>query len=310
MKNKLLIIFALIGFTGFSQSTNWIKGNAIWHYKFYNYSMPGSGYIKVWDDGDTLIQNKVCTKLKAVKHDFEPINAQWELQEFISDYISGIVYYSNDTVYRWYNDQFEILYDFSAQAGDSWLLLTGVSNPPFSCNDTSICVVESVGSIHLGGNPYPELQVNYSPGSFEYFHGKINSRFGPTQGYLFPMSRWCDSSVFIDIDQITFICFEDDSLNYNPTGESCEYYLGLSESELSSISIFPNPSEGKIELLSDVPLKRIRIVNLMGVVSKEFRTNLTLTEIDLSELPRGTYYLNIEKMDGESIVKKVELLNK
>jgi hypothetical protein len=307
MKKSLLFIFALISLSSLAQS-NWIHGNAVWHYKYFNFSMPGSGYIKVWDDGDTLIQNKVCTKLKSVKHAFEPINAQWELAEYVSDYISGIVYYSNDTVYRWYNNEFQVLYDFSAQTGDSWILSTG--NAPFGCNDTSYCDVESVGSVNLGGNMYNELQVNNTMDAYEYFYGKINTRFGPTQRYLFPLTRVCDSMTVLDIDQITFICFEDDSLYYNPTNEACEYYLGLKESALNTISIFPNPSTGKIELLSEIPLKTIRVMNVQGLVLKEFDTSLTLKEIDLSELPQGAYYLKIENSKGEEIIKPIQLSEK
>lgn len=306
MKKSLLFIFALISFSSLAQS-NWIKENAVWHYKFFNYSMPGSGYIKVWVDGDTTIQSKVCTKLKAVKHDFEPTNAEWDLAEFVSDYISGIVYYSNDTVYRWYNNAFEVLYDLSAQSGDSWMLATG--NAPFGCNDTSVCVVESVGSVNLGGNAYNELQVNYTSDSYEFIHGKINSRFGPTERYLFPLTRPCDNTS-IDIDQITFICFEDDSLYYNPSGSACEFYLGLDEAGMNKVSVFPNPTEGRIELLSDIPLKTIKVMNALGAVLKEVRSNLTLMEIDLTELPQGSYYLNIENSNGEMMVKPVQLLNK
>lgn len=287
--------------------TNWIKGNAVWHYKFFNYSMPGSGYIKVWDDGDTIIQNKVCTKLKAVKHDFEPTNAQWDLAEFVSDYLSGIVYYSNDTVYRWFNNEFHVLYDFSAQSGDSWILSTG--NATFGCNDTSICIVESIGNKDIGGNLYNELQVNYASDSYEYFLGKINARFGPSQHYLFPLTRPCDNTS-IDIDQITFICFEDDSLYYNPTNEACEYYLGLKESTLNTVSVFPNPSAGWFEVLSDIPVKKVRIMNVLGVVLKEMDINSTLLEIDLSEFPQGTYYLHIENAKDEKIVKTLQLLGR
>jgi hypothetical protein len=306
MKKSLLFIFSLMSLSSMAQS-NWIKGDAVWHYKFFNFSMPGSGYIKVWSAGDTMIQNKVCTKLKAVNHDFEPINAQLELTEFVTDYMSGIVYYSNDTVYRWYNNEFHVLYDFSGQSGDSWILATG--NAPFGCNDTSTCIVESVGSINLGGNLYNELQVNYTADSYEFIHGKINTRFGPTQRYLFPLPRPCDSSS-VDIDQITFICFQDDSLYYNPTNEACEYYLGLNESTLNTISVFPNPSSGKIELLSDIPLKKIQVVNVLGTTLKEIEANLTLKEIDLSELPQGTYYLKIENSNGEQIVKSIQLLGR
>ncbi len=62
----------------------------------------------------------------------------------------------------------------------------------------------------------------------------------------------------------------------------------------AGFSVFPNPSEGKIE------------INVPGTTLKEFKTNLTLMEIDLSELPSGTYYLNIENSDGKQVIKPIQ----
>ncbi len=303
MKKTLLFIFVLISLSSLSQSI-WTKGNAVWHYRFYNIS---SGYIKVWENGDTTIQNKVCTKLKSVKHDFSQINQQGDLAEFVTDYIGGIIYISNDTVYHWDTDHFSVLYDFSATMNDTWVLQSGGGAP--GCNDTSICVVQSAGTVNLGGQNYTELTLSYAPGSSEYVSGKVNSRFGPSEAYLLPFYRNCDSTM-VEFDQISFICFEDDSLYYNPSGGACEFYLGYEEHYLNKVSVYPNPSSGKIELLSDVPLKTIKVMNVLGSILKEYNTNLTLKEIDLTELPQGTYYLNIENSNGERVIQPIQLLGK
>ena len=76
---------------------------------------------------------------------------------------------------------------------------------------------------------------------------------------------------------------------------------GIQESALNSVSIFPNPSQGKIELLSEVPIKKIRVTNLLGAALKELDSNLTFIETDLSELPQGTYYLTIQNASGENV---------
>lgn len=305
MRKSLLFIFSLISLSAFSQ-TNWIKEHAVWHFRFTNISYSGTGYVKVWDSGDTTIQNKVCKKLKAVKHSFEHINPQGDIQEYITNYFGGIVYYSNDTVYHWDQDHFSVLFDFSAQVNDQWILQTGGMPLP-SCNDTSVCIVQSVGSVNIGGQIYPELYLGYGLNAGFHVSGKVNARFGAALDYLFPRERWCDTLGFFDADELTFLCFEDDSLYYNPTGGACEYYLGLDESKLTQVSVFPNPSSGKIELLSDVPLKQIKVLNVLGAVLREVDTELTLKEIDLSELPHGTYYLNIENSNGEHVIKPIQL---
>lgn len=301
MKKQLLVIFALISLSSLSQSI-WTKGNAMWHYRFTNIS---TGYIKVWEDGTIIHQNKVCTKLTAVKHEFFVTGPNGGLMETSSDYIGGAVYTSNDTVYYWDTDHFSVLYDFSAQAGDQWLLQTG-GNLAFNCNDTSVANVQSVGTVNIGGQNYTELTMGYATDAACFIHGKANSRFGAL-GYLLPFPRSCDSTTIVEWDQLSFLCFEDDSLYYNPSGGACEMHLGLDESHMSKVSVFPNPSSGKIELLSEVPLKKIQVVNLVGAALKEFQLNVTLAEIDLSELPQGTYYLNIENLNGEHVIKQIQL---
>lgn len=303
MKNKLLIVFILLAFSGFSQSI-WTKGNAVWHYRLYGGQW---GYVKVWENGDTILAGKQCTKLKAEAHTLMLAGPQPGEMEYISDYIGGAVYTSNDTVYYWDQDHFSVLYDFSAQVNDEWLLQTG-GNPGFDCNDTSVSIVESVGTINLGGQNYPELTVGNSSDAAFYINGKANARFGAL-GYLFPLKRSCNDSI-AGWDLLSFVCFEDDSLYYNPTGEACYFTLGTNEPGLKKVSVFPNPSSGKIELLSEVPLKQIRVMSVMGSVLKEVQTDLTLKEIDLSELPQGTYYLDIENRNGERVVKPVQLSGK
>jgi hypothetical protein len=300
MKKSLLFIFAFISLSSMAQSI-WTKGNAVWHYRFHNIS---NGYIKVWEDGDTTIQNRVCTKLKSVKHGFYITGPGGGLMETVSNYIGGFIYVSNDTVYHWDTDHFSVLYDFSATMNDTWILHSGTST--FGCNDTSVCVVQSAGTVNLGGQNYTELTLSYAPDANEYVAGKVNSRFGSSEGYVLPFFRNCDSTI-VEWDQISFLCFEDDSLYYNPSGQACEYYLGLNEEGMGKVTVFPNPSPGKIELLSDIPLKKIQVMNVLGMTLKEVETTLTLIEIDLTELPSGTYYLNSENAKGERVIKTIQI---
>jgi len=304
MKRTLFFIFAFVSLSAFSQST-WTKGNAVWHYQLFN--VAETGYVKLWENGDTTLLGKQCAKLKAERHSFMLTGPNGGYFESVTDYIGGAVYASNDTVYYWDIDHFSVLYDFSAQVADQWLLQTG-GTPAFSCNDTSVCEVESVGTVNLGGQNYPELTLNTTPGGAFQMVGKANARFGASQGYLLPFPTSCDSSIIVEWDQLSFICFEDDSLYYNPGNLACEMHLGLDESVKSSVSVFPNPSQGKIELVSEVPLKQVLVINVVGATLKELNPNVTLAEIDLSELPGGTYYLNVEDADGHRIVKQVQIL--
>lgn len=308
MKNKLLIIFVLIGLSAFSQSAIWTKGNAVWHYGFTN--VAESGYVKLWEAGDTTILGIQCTKIKGARHSFMMTGPNGPLFESTTNFMAGIVYTSNDTVFYWsdYADQFFVLYDFSAQVNDQWVLDTVSAG--HGCNDTSICVVDAVNPVSLNGQNAIELTVSPTADSPSELRGYINSRFGAMGCYLSPFPRWCDNQGALDIDQVSFLCYQDDSLYYNPSGGACEYYLGLDESGLSSVSVFPNPSQGRIQFLSDIPLKNIKVMNVIGTILEDIRTDLTLKEIDLSDLPQGTYYLDIENQNGEKVIKTIQLQNK
>lgn len=306
MRKGLLMLFAVISLHSLAQSSIWTKGHAVWHYSFFN--VGEKGYIKVWESGDTTILGKQCKEIKAKRHSFIMSGPTGSPFETISDYKGGIIYHSNDTVFYWNGDleQFFVLFDFSAQPNDNWILdITPTEY--MSCNDTSVCVVQSVGSLMIGGQNAVELNLGKTADSFRSLNGKTNSRFGTTECYLFPFDNTCEEWGALDLDQVSFLCFEDDSLYYNPSGGACEYYLGLDESVKQSVSVYPNPSSGKIELLSEVPLKQIKVMNVLGAVLKAFDTNLTLTEIDLSGLPQGTYYLDIENANGEQTVKSVQI---
>lgn len=304
MKRGLLFIFAVISLQSLAQSI-WVKDNAVWHYKYFNYGTPGEGYIKLWDDGDVIIQNKVCSNLKAQRHHFMNWGPQQEMTEFVTTYFQAPVYVSNDTVFYWDQDHFSVLYDFSAQVNDRWVLQSGADTTISSCNDTSMTIVHGVGTIHLDGVNYRQLTLGASVGSGVYLAGRANSRFGASDTYLLPFPTNCNSEI-VEYDVVFFCSFQDDELYYNASGETCEYSLGVDEAMKNKVSVFPNPTAGKLELLSDVPLKTIRVTNVLGARLKEFSTGLTLTQIDLSELPQGTYYLNIEDVEGRKTVKRVQ----
>lgn len=309
MKKSLLIIFALISLPSIAQSTNWIKGHAVWNYDwFYPVS---NGSLRIETMNDTLVQGHACQKLKCDKHEINVINQNGDIVHYITTSYNYI-YFEQDTVWYWKNNAFSVLYDFTVAEGQVRMLEPGFENQ--ECNDSSYLFIDSVYSGFLNGQNATFYATSDSSTNSIQHGGLVNSRFGMMSsdfGFshgFFPVIGWCSQSP----NDGTFYklrCFRDDSLTYNPGNVDCEYYtyLSLNESEMSKVSVFPNPSSGKIFLLSEVPVKNIRVISLLGATLKEFDSNLTLTEIDLTELPQGTYYLNIENTNGEHIVKQIQL---
>lgn len=86
----------------------------------------------------------------------------------------------------------------------------------------------------------------------------------------------------------------------NPT-----WPIGLEEVNLSSLQVFPNPTENQIAITSDKPLSKIEIFNSHGVLIRSFpKPNSTSAEIQLSGLPSGLYFLRI-KTEKETVTKRI-----
>lgn len=289
---------------GFGQ-TNWIKGNAVWHYNFTNISY---GWIKLWTAGDTLIQTKTCTILRSVKHEFVTMGPNGDVVEAESPYISGYLYFENDTVFRWETDHFVVLYDFTADPGDSWIISRGV-NSSFGCNDTSICHVDVVSSVVLDGTTYNQFVLSPAADAGLHVSGLVNARFGASSQYLLPFGRSCDQTI-VDFDQIQLTCFQDDSLYYNPSGSGCEYYLGMEEGQYRSLLVYPNPAQNQIELLSDEVIGNISVYDMFGKLIEEINTIGTMQKIDVSGYESGFYFLHIETLEGEKIVRSFQISGK
>lgn len=308
MKNGLLIIFAVISLSTQAQ-TNWIKGHAVWNYDWFSPGLEGS--LRLETMNDTVIQGHVCQKLKSDEHTKMNTGPNGSFTHLIYTAYK-FIYFEQDTVWYWKNNAFEVLYDFTVMQDQVRQLESGFQGQ--DCNDSSYVFADSVYYGSLNGVNMTFYQLRDSSTNSILHGGLVNSHFGMMSSAFdfshsfFPVSGWC-SQMPNEGRMYKLRCFEDDSLTYNPGNVDCEYYtyLGLDEVQISSISVFPNPSKGKIELLSEIPLKNIKVLSIAGTVLKEIRSDLTLKEIDLSELPQGTYYLAIENQNGEQVVKAIQL---
>lgn len=73
----------------------------------------------------------------------------------------------------------------------------------------------------------------------------------------------------------------------------------LNENELPKITAFPNPTNGRINLISDQKILKIEIYNLMG---KRVMSSFNQSVLDLSALPNGVYLGKFFTKDN-SIIK-------
>ena len=78
--------------------------------------------------------------------------------------------------------------------------------------------------------------------------------------------------------------------------------LSISEEELMSISIYPNPATDLISISGVDNIKSIKVYSILGSLEKEvFNTN----QIDISELSSGIHLIKVDNGTGTAFTKKI-----
>jgi hypothetical protein len=83
-------------------------------------------------------------------------------------------------------------------------------------------------------------------------------------------------------------------------------FVGIEESSLSNISLYPNPTTGRAtidleEIMQDI---KATLTNSLGqVILTDNYTATNFINLDINA-PKGVYFLNLE-VDGEVITKKI-----
>ena len=103
----------------------------------------------------------------------------------------------------------------------------------------------------------------------------------------------------IDVDS-------DNSLAINWVASSSEV-LSTNDFDNSKVnfSVYPNPAKEKLMINSEQTIQKIAIFNLLGQQIKTFQVNFKAGEINISELSKGIYFLNLKLINGGSISTKI-----
>lgn len=177
-------------------------------------------------------------------------------------------------------------------------LVDGVTYTSSSADDLSLIVVDNL-DITVPGGSIVVFEVNAGDSGAnagETFFPGNNADGETADSYL--MSADCDILVPTPVGDIT----TPESYVMNVVGEPI---LSVGENALSSISVYPNPASDvlNIEAPASVDIKSVAIFDVLG---KRSNAALVNGQINISDLARGVYILNIETSAGtitEKIVK-------
>ena len=83
--------------------------------------------------------------------------------------------------------------------------------------------------------------------------------------------------------------------------------LNISGYNLQAVSIYPNPANDNINIIAQDPLDSIVIYNAIGqLVSKTMSPIQSQTQVNITDLPKGVYFVQIKKDSSERTIKFIK----
>ena len=96
----------------------------------------------------------------------------------------------------------------------------------------------------------------------------------------------------------------DNSLPVNWQATS-DVTLATTSNAAIAFTVSPNPTSDKLRISAAQTLKKITVFNPLGQKIKTFQVNFKIGEINISELKKGMYFLNLKGDDGMEATAKV-----
>jgi hypothetical protein len=290
---RLLLLFLLC--SGLSFAQNWAPNGAQWHYSYYGFF---PGYVDIAYSGDTLIDGQVTKKLTKTFH-----GLGWGMD--VTSYSIGTeyTYEANGVVYLRYQNQWDTLYNFNAQVGESWRM----AKQPFTnvATQNSRLKVIATGTKVINSSTLKYVKVEFVDPQMNPlgFADTIVENIGFIGSYFLPYDLF-DGAVDGN-EGGPFRCYSDNNFaTYKPSYlEVCDYIMGTTELEGSaSFQVYPNPVSDQINIPETLiqEYNHYRILSNEGKVIQEGQTTATL---NVANLPAGNYTLLIESQSQKRYAK-------
>lgn len=312
MKKFIFLFTATIIIPLLASSQSWITKGSVWHYDYWN--IGELGFYKLNYNRDTIIEGHNCQIISDTVYKFYgfPNNTVVFINKSRTN--NNYTYNREDSVFFYNDSTFWLLYDFSANIGDSWQISNDTT---WGCQPTTLLVTDT-GHIILNNKNLRWIYVKSNVGGKYYMTGKVIENIGFIQSdtyslntTLFPREVLCDSNIIAEFDVLNFKCYSDSNgIVYNPSGEDCEYYLihsSINNSEPLdiTINIFPNPAENSATFSFSSPISELCDLHIYSSTGKQILENkiqkgATTINIDLQDFSSGIYYYKV--VDGFKVI--------
>jgi hypothetical protein len=295
MRLKILFLFVVICVPFNSHSQSFAPIGSEWYYRERFAFMGDIDYVKFYAQKDTIINNQSCRKV-IKRHRIDCLERGYV--EYFYTRNDSVFYFEKDI------DDFQLLYDFSAEKGDSWTIkLVNRDTPVMFAIQVDSTSITTINNIDL-----KTLHVTYVDPDSTNYKSIIVDRIGDLD-YMFNWQHWfnqpCDANLSAGLS-----CYSDSIVGLYSLRNSlqCDYINSLAPTETKhSIYVYPNPTKNIIHISTSSPdTKEVDIFNLNGnlLCSEIISSDYT---INLENMPDGHYFI-VVKIKGTII--RTELIQK
>lgn len=321
---KILLFLILLCSSASVYAQEFATVGSKWTYQ--NIGSSGLGFpvaIQFRVEKDTVIDERYCTIINSYSL-FDDGRWQQGESEIVASTASG------DTVYVYFDDSFHIIYDFTAEVGDT----IEVTNKTFDGFFTEVSFnqnrfvykIDSISSFAIDTDTLMMQYVSHlSPPSIDFSEwgfadvtdvsanvpGRIIKGIGSLNRAAM-LGTSTDFSFFFDSTPDYLTCYEDSNKHIQFGNVDCDSLISIytSVDDLNQKptilgGVFPNPFTQRININYDPSEVRfVRIFDIYGREVNTFTLNLT-TSIDLSYIQSGTYFFSLLLRDGRVKMHRV-----
>jgi hypothetical protein len=284
----LLVVIVLVSTT---QAQSFAPIGAVWHYSEFYSSSGDTGFFKVKVAGDSVISGKTYSVLES---EFSCLPSELQL-----------VRASNDSVFIYLphlSDE-RAIYNLN-DVGSTFFYETDNDGTYFTTT------IDSIGTYMVNGQAMAATYVTYSyVNTNSLTQGAYQSIVLDLFGDVSYMFNFFSAAGTCDLNYPRGLrCYEDNTngtfhFDGMPECEHIGEYVGVEDvMELSSFSVYPNPSDGLVQINNLTVGNRMTLIDARGSVVLEWRANETAMELNLEDFDNGIYLLQVENYLPQKLI--------
>ncbi len=253
---------------------------SIWHYTQGTINPDLTSFKTIESISDTTINGIQCRKMIEVERYLDTTNI-----------IYHYMHSENDSVFFFAENEFHLLYDFSANTGDTIIL---DYFPTYDGSPLKM-IIDSTGTIIVNDDERKIQYITCGDGIVIEFGHHVIDGIGNTS-FMFPtLDGTMNGPLRCYQDSIVDLFLNPFHPNYGWNHQDCEEIItGIEETEsIEIISVFPNPTKSSISIKNIDRKTAYKIFNINGKEIKQgviYKSN----EISIKELSKGIYFIELE----------------